>query len=215
MQAYIEKIIKQLDENKPNWKNEIKDSEDVLTLNLDEMTRNNIADLIMAFRQLYKETGTDSKELLRQYFDDPELIDCIQEQVNQTLVYYNSFSILREFEQTNSSLVSNFIEDIFRYCLLRFDMDAFEKYSAGEKEKTENVVWAFDNLTDYYVRRLFTQDNVQKDFQNETGLSEANSCLYASLYEKNFSELRLNSILNMLHGNQERLRQLERILIEE
>lgn len=56
---------------------------------------------------------------------------------------------------------------------------------------------------------------MQNDFQNETGLSKTNSDFYADLYEKNFSELRLNTILNMLQNNQERIKQLERILIED
>lgn len=215
MQDCIENIIKQLDESTPGWKEILKNSEEGLSSTLDETTRNHIGELILTFKKLLKDSSKDYKKILSQYFDDPALVDCISEQINQTLVYYNSFSVLRKLEQTDCSLVSSFIEDIFRFCLLRFDLDAFKKYSFSEKEKIENVVWAFDNLTDYYVRRLFTQNNVQQDFQNETGLSDTNTCLYGRLYEENFAELRLNSILNMLHSNQERLKQLERFLIEE
>lgn len=215
MQECIEKIVELLDESNPDWKEILKTGEEGLSSSLDETTRNHIGELILTFRKLLKDSSNDYKEVLNQYFDDPALVDCIIEQVKQTLVYYNSFAVLRELEQADCRLVSNFIEDIFRFCLLRFDIDAFEKYSFSEKEKIENVVWAFDNLTDYYVRRLFTQNNVQQDFQNETGLSDTNTCLYARLYENNFAELRLNTILNMLHSNQERLKQLERILIEE
>lgn len=48
----------------------------------------------------------------------------------------------------------------------------------------------------------------------KTGLSETNSYFYANLYEENFSELRLNTILNMLQRNREQMKQLELFLVE-
>ena len=213
MQEQIKTLLEQLDKKNPNWKEQLR-SEDKDGV-MDEETRNQVAKLIMAFRQLFKEKGTDDIELLSSYFDDESLIERIYAEVKQTLIYYNSFSVLREIEQTDQDLVTHFIEDVFHYCLLRVDLQVFKKYSDYGDSRIDNVVWAFDNLTDYYIRRLFTQDTVQNDFQNETGLSKTNSDFYADLYEKNFSELRLNTILNMLQNNQERIKQLERILIED
>ena len=213
MQEQIKTLLEQLDKKNPNWKEQLR-SEDKDGV-MDEETRNQVAKLIMAFRQLFKEKGTDDIELLSSYFDDESLIERIYAEVKQTLIYYNSFSVLREIEQTDQDLVTHFIEDVFHYCLLRVDLQIFKKYSDYGDSRIDNVVWAFDNLTDYYIRRLFTQDTVQNDFQNETGLSKTNSDFYADLYEKNFSELRLNTILNMLQNNQERIKQLERILIED
>ena len=213
MQEQIKTLLEQLDKKNPNWKEQLR-SEDKGSV-MDEETRNQVAKLIMAFRQLFKEKDTDDIELLSSYFDDESLIERIYAEVKQTLIYYNSFSVLREIEQTDQDLVTHFIEDVFHYCLLRVDLQVFKKYSDYGDSRIDNVVWAFDNLTDYYIRRLFTQDTVQNDFQNETGLSKTNSDFYADLYEKNFSELRLNTILNMLQNNQERIKQLERILIED
>lgn len=213
MQEQIKTLLEQLDKKNPNWKEQLR-SEDKDSV-MDEETRNQVAKLIMAFRQLFKEKDTDDIELLSSYFDDESLIERIYAEVKQTLIYYNSFSVLREIEQTDQDLVTHFIEDVFHYCLLRVDLQVFKKYSDYGDSRIDNVVWAFDNLTDYYIRRLFTQDTVQNDFQNETGLSKTNSDFYADLYEKNFSELRLNTILNMLQNNQERIKQLERILIED
>ena len=213
MQEQIKTLLEQLDKKNPNWKEQLR-SEDKDGV-MDEETRNQVAKLIMAFRQLFKEKGTDDIELLSSYFDDESLIERIYAEVKQTLIYYNSFSVLREIEQTDQDLVTHFIEDVFHYCLLRVDLQVFKKYSDYGDSRIDDVVWAFDNLTDYYIRRLFTQDPVQNDFQNETGLSKTNSDFYADLYEKNFSELRLNTILNMLQNNQERIKQLERILIED
>ena len=213
MQEQIKTLLEQLDKKNPNWKEQLR-SEDKDGV-MDEETRNQVAKLIMAFRQLFKEKGTDDIELLSSYFDDESLIERIYAEVKQTLIYYNSFSVLREIEQTDQDLVTHFIEDVFHYCLLRVDLQVFKKYSDYGDSRIDNVVWAFDNLTDYYIRRLFTQDTVQNDFQNETGLSKTNSDFYADLYEKNFSELRLNTILNMIQNNQERIKQLERILIED
>ncbi len=213
MQEQIKTLLEQLDKKNPNWKEQLR-SEDKDGV-MDEETRNQVAKLIMAFRQLFKEKGTDDIELLSSYFDDESLIERIYAEVKQTLIYYNSFSVLREIEQTDQDLVTHFIEDVFHYCLLRVDLQVFKKYSDYGDSRIDDVVWAFDNLTDYYIRRLFTQDTVQNDFQNETGLSKTNSDFYADLYEKNFSELRLNTILNMLQNNQERIKQLERILIED
>ena len=213
MQEQIKTLLEQLDKKNPNWKEQLR-SEDKDSV-MDEETRNQVAKLIMAFRQLFKEKGTDDIELLSSYFDDESLIERIYAEVKQTLIYYNSFSVLREIEQTDQDLVTHFIEDVFHYCLLRVDLQVFKKYSDYGDSRIDNVVWAFDNLTDYYIRRLFTQDTVQNDFQNETGLSKTNSDFYADLYERNFSELRLNTILNMLQNNQERIKQLERILIED
>lgn len=213
MQEQIKTLLEQLDKKNPNWKEQLR-SEDKDSV-MDEETRNQVAKLIMAFRQLFKEKGTDDIELLSSYFDDESLIERIYAEVKQTLIYYNSFSVLREIEQTDQDLVTHFIEDVFHYCLLRVDLQVFKKYSDYGDSRIDDVVWAFDNLTDYYIRRLFTQDTVQNDFQNETGLSKTNSDFYADLYERNFSELRLNTILNMLQNNQERIKQLERILIED
>ena len=213
MQEQIKTLLEQLDKKNPNWKEQLR-SEDKDGV-MDEETRNQVAKLIMAFRQLFKEKGTDDIELLSSYFDDESLIERIYAEVKQTLIYYNSFSVLREIEQTDQDLVTHFIEDVFHYCLLRVDLQVFKKYSDYGDSRIDDVVWAFDNLTDYYIRRLFTQDTVQNDFQNETGLSKTNSDFYADLYEKNFSELRLNTFLNMLQNNQERIKQLERILIED
>ena len=213
MQEQIKTLLEQLDKKNPNWKEQLR-SEDKDGV-MDEETRNQVAKLIMAFRQLFKEKGTDDIELLSSYFDDESLIERIYAEVKQTLIYYNSFSVLREIEQTDQDLVTHFIEDVFHYCLLRVDLQVFKKYSDYGDSRIDDVVWAFDNLTDYYIRRLFTQDTVQNDFQNETGLSKTNSDFYADLYEKNFSELRLNTILNMIQNNQERIKQLERILIED
>ena len=213
MQEQIKTLLEQLDKKNPDWK-ELLGSEDKDSV-MDEETRNQVAKLIMAFRQLFKEKGTDDIELLSSYFDDESLIERIYAEVKQTLIYYNSFSVLREIEQTDQDLVTHFIEDVFHYCLLRVDLQVFKKYSDYGDSRIDDVVWAFDNLTDYYIRRLFTQDTVQNDFQNETGLSKTNSDFYADLYERNFSELRLNTILNMLQNNQERIKQLERILIED
>ena len=216
MQEQIKTLLEQLDKKNPDWK-ELLGSEDKdgISSGIDEETRNQVAKLIMAFRQLFKEKDTDDIELLSSYFDDESLIERIYAQVKQTLIYYNSFSVLREIEQTDQDLVTHFIEDVFHYCLLRVDLRVFKKYSDYGESRIDDVVWAFDNLTDYYIRRLFTQDTVQNDFHDETGLSKANSDFYANLYEKNFSELRLNTILNMLQNNQERIKQLERILIED
>ena len=213
MQEQIKTLLEQLDKKNPNWKEQLR-SEDKDSV-MDEETRNQVAKLIMAFRQLFKEKDTDDIELLSSYFDDESLIERIYAEVKQTLIYYNSFSVLREIEQTDQDLVTHFIEDVFHYCLLRVDLQVFKKYSDYGDSRIDNVVWAFDNLTDYYIRRLFTQDTVQNDFQNETGLSKTNSGFYADLYERNFSELRLNTILNMIQNNQERIKQLERILIED
>lgn len=216
MQEQIKTLLEQLDKEKPNWKEQLKsEDKDSISSGMDEETRNLVAKLVIAFRQLFKERDTDDIELLSSYFDDKILIERIYAQVKQTLVYYNAFSVLREMEQTDLDLVTRFIEDVFYYCLLRVDMRAFNKYSDYGENRIENVVWAFDNLTEYYIRRLFTQNTVQNDFQDETGLSETNSDFYADLYEKNFSELRLNTILNMIQSNQDRIKQLEQILIEE
>ena len=216
MQEQIKTLLEQLDKEKPNWKEQLKsEDKDSISSGMDEETRNLVAKLVIAFRQLFKERDSDDIELLSSYFDDKILIERIYAQVKQTLVYYNAFSVLREMEQTDLDLVTRFIEDVFYYCLLRVDMRAFNKYSDYGENRIENVVWAFDNLTEYYIRRLFTQNTVQNDFQDETGLSETNSDFYADLYEKNFSELRLNTILNMIQSNQDRIKQLEQILIEE
>ena len=192
MQEQIKTLLEQLDKKNPNWKEQLR-SEDKDGV-MDEETRNQVAKLIMAFRQLFKEKGTDDIELLSSYFDDESLIERIYAEVKQTLIYYNSFSVLREIEQTDQDLVTHFIEDVFHYCLLRVDLQVFKKYSDYGDSRIDDVVWAF---------------------QNETGLSKTNSDFYADLYEKNFSELRLNTILNMLQNNQERIKQLERILIED
>ena len=117
MQEQIKTLLEQLDKKNPNWKEQLR-SEDKDSV-MDEETRNQVAKLIMAFRQLFKEKDTDDIELLSSYFDDESLIERIYAEVKQTLIYYNSFSVLREIEQTDQDLVTHFIEDVFHYCLLR------------------------------------------------------------------------------------------------
>ena len=73
----------------------------------------------MAFRQLFKEKDTDDIELLSSYFDDESLIERIYAEVKQTLIYYNSFSVLREIEQTDQDLVTHFIEDVFSLLFIK------------------------------------------------------------------------------------------------
>lgn len=88
MQEQIKTLLEQLDKKNPNWKEQLR-SEDKDGV-MDEETRNQVAKLIMAFRQLFKEKDTDDIELLSSYFDDESLIERIYAEVKQTLIYYNS-----------------------------------------------------------------------------------------------------------------------------
>jgi hypothetical protein len=106
--------------------------------------------------------------------------------------------------------VMELFKDIFLNYVLRFDPNITRRYQIKDGENAfEGILHAFDNLTDYYVKRLYVQEAVERDFCEETGLSKECGELYANLYEEHFQELKWNLILYGLGECQAQLRQIE------
>ena len=207
----VKSILADLDANYPEWKQELKKNNDFTTYE-DEVLGHRMLDLVFAFRRVCKERESCDLDIFMEWIDDADTVAALQNKVEVVLIYYKTFRPLREVLSKDPKAVKDLLEDAFYHFVLRLD-PGINRRCKGRIDESENVVeeilLALDNLTDYYVKRLYVQEAVEKDFEDETGLSRECCELYGKLYEEHFSELRLNLILYGLNECQTQLQKIE------
>ena len=97
--------------------------------------------------------------------------------------------------------------------VVRWNMELykdFEKYHFSDSDEMQDAMTSLDALTDYYVERSLTHQNIVNDFAEETDLSEALCNYYADLLDKYYTDIKLNIIFNKVEKMSERIERMEK-----
>lgn len=203
----IKRLLDRLNLEFPGWIKEIDKNGDFLEKS-DEDLRNYFYKTIFDIKAICVEDGLDIDEVIEKISSEEKSGEIISKSVNDCLVYYKALSPIRELSFLDEERAKAFLKDCFENYIIRLDYEVSERYGFLEVYNEGNVkrmLSAIDRLTDYYVERLLIKKEVQKDFKEETGISDTVCSYYAELYEDNFQELKLNMILNKLNNLEEML----------
>lgn len=207
----VKNILMDLDSNYPDWEQNLQENSDFSAYE-DAELGHRMLDLVFSFKELCKKRESCSLDIFTELVRERKTAEILQGKVERVLIYYKAFRPIREMFSKDPEAVMELFKDIFFNYVLRFDPNITQRYQIkdGENENAfEGILHAFDNLTDYYVKRLYVQEAVERDFCEETGLSKECGELYANLYEEHFQELKWNLILYGLGECQAQLRQIE------
>ena len=155
-------------------------------------------ELIEGMRQFIKLDQEKEISDILECLDNKKASEMLIKYAHDTLVHYNNMFALRELEKENKEIVLKLIQETFDCFVLRFDInfiDKYEEYKIETPDVMRRILRSIDCLTEYYVRRLFTRNNIESDFGEETGLTEECCEKYAELVDENFKEIRMNIIM--------------------
>lgn len=190
-------IIEELNKIDLDWKIKICKSENMEDIGNQELIKK-ISDLIGIMRQYKKNLDDKHIAILSEIIADQCVMDCLLNFVDKTLVYFNIMSELRKLENEDGKLVGLFLKDVVENYIVRVDSQIVKRYGdyhLRDEHNMKRILKAIDCLTEYYVRRLFTKKSIEKDFEEETELTQENCQVYSELVDKYFQEIKMNIIM--------------------
>lgn len=193
-------IIEELNNIDADWKIKVCENQKLEEIKNYELLQK-IDELIGIIRQYKKKSDAESLEDIAQMIDAQSVIELLNQYVENSLVYFNTLSELREIERGNSEKVKEFLQDVIENYIVRVDMQIakrFQTYNFKSEKSMVETYRAIDHLTEYYVRKLYVKSNIEEDFCEETGLSKESCQLYAELIDKYFQEIKMNIIMQGL-----------------
>lgn len=198
----MKKMLDELNLEFPEWLNEI-DVNGNFAEKSGEKLKNNFYKMIFDIKAFCIESGLDVEEIVEKISDQKREREIIAKNVNDCLMYYKLLSPIRELSFSDEERAKIFVNDCFENYIIRLDYKIYERYAFLDEDKVKEMLSALERLTDYYVERLLIKKEVERDFKEETGISDEVCRCYAELYESNFKELKFNLILNKLNNLEE------------
>lgn len=195
-------IIEVLNEAAPDWYRLVSSKENFDSCN-DETVKEHIVGLLEELKILLKkETNVQQLETeLKKLIPQEDIVKTLIGRVRETLQIFFLLQPLRDIEKKERDLVSLYLEQLFRCCLVRQDLSFWDKYAFfgfSSEEEMVNVSSGIEVLVDYYMVSRLASENIYLDFQDETELTGKNCRYFTQLLEENYHALTLNYILEHL-----------------
>lgn len=134
-----------------------------------------------------------------------ESANALVKRMKNTLVLYEAFLPMRELEMEDKMLLKVFLQSVYQKWIVRYESGYLEDMLGGEYDKLIHVVDRIQYLTDFYIYRRYTLQEMVKDLMEETGLSRDSCTYWADLIEQNYTDLKMNYIVSELARMNRRL----------
>lgn len=110
---------------------------------------------------------------------------------------FYAFAPIRELNKEQRFQAEQLIDSIWEQYVLRFNPLTDTVNGLGlTKKQVEELMISIDGIAMYCISKLYTFEGIKNEIQDRTGLNEEWSSYLARRVDKDFSELRLNFIVN-------------------
>lgn len=164
---------------------------------LDEGIARIINELIEELRNYYMENDSEMYKFNDDFY--PEIINKLSEIVKSTLLVYDAFSIIRNYDLQKSIKL---LDEIFEKCILRRDLDYLNEVIIEEydfdKSQLRKLINAFRAAVYDCVSKLLSEASIKKSFELNTGIDPILTNSISQNIDAHFMELKINYIINNL-----------------
>lgn len=192
----INEIVEQLNQIEPEWTNYFLNSSKEP---VNEQICSLLNQLIIALRQIRKDNPHDDIEEFEKILQSKEIYNSIMKFIDDSLQYYEALSIFRSIGKENELMATHLLLDIMENYIIRFDIEfsnRYEEYTFENQSDFEMTLDALESLTYLYVRRHYSKTMIEREFEDDSGISGKICSYYAQLVEEFYNDLRINLILD-------------------
>lgn len=201
----IMKLIYRLGQIDPQWEKTIRNRSADLEGEAYFLV-NRLLSLLRA--ELKIETAERVSEWLQAEGVSAETAEYLVKKMYSSLQFYFSFSVLREMEEKDQTMLFGMLASIYEKYIVRFERGYIQEIcpETCSCEDWEEIADRMGFLTDYYVSKSYTRKGIAKDLMEESGLQEETCEYWADLIDRNYLLLKLNYITQELENSRSAIR---------
>lgn len=197
--TYLDEIIKCLDSD---WKQKIDLYLKEETENIKEEEQNLIEKFLLGMKEDVIAEKTHNLKEIEKKVDNDLLFRAIQEHIDERLYPYSVAAPIRAMEARDKNKAEVNLKKIFQRAILRFDpqiLDQSAEIGFNDRDALLEFLNVLDSMCVFLIERNFTCSAIEKFIYQQFRISKKNCSELAKLIDANFSELKMNRIIELLN----------------